>query len=166
MTPEFALVAIACGVGCATGAYLAARRNSLAIDYAFRIVDVVRAYEPDEGTMDGSQLTFEDAQQAIEARNKVLDDVASNNTGWLRLALEAMQKLPEGTVSTGEGFRLLLTERGLSEPKSPGAWGALTGTLTRRGMLVPTGDWQPMKTKTSHGRLTRVYKLQRPEIAA
>ena len=161
MTPEFALVAIACGVGTACGVYLSARRNLRHVDYGF--ITVVREYEPDEGTMDGSQLTFEDA---IANRNEVLDAVADNNTGWLKLALEAMQKLPDGTERTGEGFRMLLLERGLVEPRHVNAWGALTGTLSRRGVLVPTGEWQPMREKRSHGRLTRVYVKRTPQADA
>lgn len=160
MTPEFLMIAIACGVGMAVGCFMSARRNLRHLDYGF--ITVVRAYDQ-EGEMDGSQQLS--LIEAMEHRNEVLEAVADNSSGWLKMALEAMQQLPEGTVSTGEGFRLMLLERGLVEPRHVNSWGALTGTLTRRGMLVPTGELQPMKTKSSHGRATRVYRLQRPEAA-
>lgn len=156
--PEFILTAIAVGVGTAVGIFMAARQTSVT-DYAF-IVREVEGTDMDRGNLE--QLSFDDA---IQQRNEVLDAVADNNVGWLKQALEIMQKLPEGTERTGEGFRLLLLERGLAEPKHSGAWGALTGTLSRRRILVPTGEWEPMKQKSSHGRLTRVYRLTRLEAA-
>jgi hypothetical protein len=158
ITPEFLLVAIACGVGCAVGSFMAARRNRVAFE--FNEAEL-------EGTdMDGTQLTFADAEQAIEARNKILDDVADSNAGWLKRAMAMMARIPDGRELTGEDLRLSLLEVGLSEPRHPGAWGALTGTLARKGFLVHTGEWRAMRQKTSHGRLTRLYRKHTPDQQA
>ena len=168
MSPEFALVAIACGVGSAVGCFMAARRAaSLTIDYALRIVDVpVHASELGEDEiMDGSQLTFADAAEAIEARNAVLDAVADRNTGWLALAAAEMAKLEPGQTGIGEDYRRILLERGVPPPKHPNAFGAFIATMARRGVLVPTGEYRAMREAKSNGRKSAVYRLQRPEAA-
>lgn len=159
ITPEFLLVAIAVGVGASLGCYFAGRHNRVHADYAF-IVRELEGTEMDRGNLE--QLNFDDA---IQQRNEVLDAVADNSSGWLKLALEAMKRIPDGTERTGEGFRVMLLEGGLPDAPHANSWGALTGTLSRRGILVATGDWQPMKQKSSHGRLTRVYTKRTPEAA-
>ena len=166
MNPEFIMVAIACGTGCGVATYLAARRNLRHVDYAF---EVVREYEPDEGTiMDGAaafeQLTFD---QALEKRNAVLDDVADRNASWLRQAAAEMARIADGAEGTGEHFRKVLLDRGVPAPQRPHAWGALINTMTKRGVLVRTGDRRPMLDPKAHGRSTDVYVKRTPaEIAA
>lgn len=149
--PELAVLAVAMAVGTYVAIYKI-KRMELQDRLASQEIEVA-----------GEQLTFD---EAVEQRNAVLDAVAENNVGWLKLALDAMKRIPDGTEQTGEGFRMLLLERGLGEPRHAGAWGAFTGQLVRKGILVPTGDWQPMKQKASHGRLTRVYTKRTPPVAA
>lgn len=161
ITPEFLLVAIAVCIGSAVGSFMAARRNVRFVDYAFIVRELEGTDDMDRGSFE--QLTFD---EAIQQRNEVLDAVADNSSGWLKLALEAMKRIPDGTERTGEGFRVMLLEGGLPDAPHANSWGALTGTLSRRGILVATGDWQPMKQKSSHGRLTRVYTKRTPEKAA
>lgn len=162
MTPEFALVAVACGVGSAVGCFLAARRNSVAKEFAFIVTEVVREYEPDEGTMDGSQLSL---IEAMEQRNDVLDAVGDRNSGWLALAAAEMARLDPGITGIGEDFRRILRERGVPDPKHPNAFGAFIATMARRGVLVPTGEYRAMREARSNGRKSAVYSLQRPEAA-
>lgn len=160
-TIEFVLVAVACGTGCGLGAYLAARRNEVHREYA--LVSVVREFDA-EGEMENTyqQLTLDDA---MAARDAALEQVADNNVGWLRQAVAEMAALPDGTEDTGEGFRKRLLDRGLRPPAHPNAWGSLTMTLTKRKVLVPTGEYRPMTEAKSHGRKTPVYVLQKQEAA-
>lgn len=130
--------------------------------YKIKRMELQDRFVSQEIEVAGEQLTFD---EVVQQRNEVLDAVADNNVDWLRTAVEAVKRLPDGTEATGEGLRMLLLERGLREPKGSGAWGALTGTLTRRGVLVATGDWEPMRQKSSHGRLTRCYRKTTPEAA-
>ena len=165
ISPEFILVAVACGVGCAVGTWKAARHKARVVEYAF----LVREYEPDEGTiMDGAaafeQLTFD---QALEKRNAVLDDVADRNASWLRQAAAEMARIADGAEGTGEHFRKVLLDRGVPAPQRPHAWGALINTMTKRGVLVRTGERRPMLDPKAHGRSTDVYVKRTPaEIAA
>ena len=72
-----------------------------------------------------------------------------------------MAGIPDGTICTGEDLRcMLLDAHGVAEPRHPGVWGALTGSLVRRGILQPTGEWRPMRQKSSHGRKTPVYVVR------
>ena len=154
---EMILLIIACASSVGTAVYMAARRNEKHVTFVMRELDIAG----NDNAME--QLSFE---QALEQRNEILEAVSESNTGWLKLALDAMRGVPDGTELTGEKLRLTLLENGLAEPRHSGAWGALTGTLARRGMLVPTGKWEPMREKRSHGRLTRTYVKQTPEQAA
>lgn len=112
-----------------------------------------------------AQMDMLDAAEALANRNAVLDAVGDNNAGWLKLAAEAMRNVPDGTEATGEGFRQMLLDRGLKPPAHPNAWGALTNTLAKRKVLVPTGEYRPMLSAASHGRKTAVYVKSTPEAA-
>lgn len=116
--------------------------------------------------MDGSQLTFEDAYESIKARDAALEQVADNNAGWLKLAAAEMARLDQGIQDTGEGFRKRLLERGLRSPAHANAWGSLFMTLTKRKVLVPTGEYRPMRDAKAHARKTPVYVLQGVDRAA
>jgi hypothetical protein len=158
ITPEFILVAIAVGVGSVLGTYLAGRHNrSVASEF-----DETEL----EGTdVDGSQLTFEDAYESIKARDAALETIADNNASWLKRAVEEMARLDHGIQDTGEGFRKRLLERGLRPPVHANAWGSLFMTLTKRKVLVPTGEYRPMREAKSHGRRTPVYALVHGQAA-
>jgi hypothetical protein len=111
--------------------------------------------EPEEIEEDdmSEQLTFD---EAIAQRDAVLEDVVANNSKWMGEAMDVFAQIRDGTELTGEGFRQLLLEKGLRQPAHANSWGALIGTLTRRKVLVPTGEWRPMLSKAAHGRKTQV----------
>lgn len=137
-TVGFGIIAAVVGVATYLGVYMAARRD--------------RRQEEQEVFVE--QLTFE---EAIANKEKVLAEVAADNSGWMADALEACQRLPNGEVGTGEDIRARLLEGGLRPPRHPNVWGALLLALTRRGIIAPTGEYRPMKVKTSNGRRTPVY---------
>lgn len=165
-SPEFLMVAIACGTGCGVAFYMAGRHASVTKDYAFIVTEVVREYEPDEGTMDGSTFEQLDMIDAMNQRNAVLDDLADRNAGWLQRAAELMRKVPPNTIGLGEDFRRMLLEQGLDEPRSHKSWGPLTLYLVKQGMLVPTGEWKPMRSAKSNGRASREYRRVDPQERA
>jgi hypothetical protein len=103
---------------------------------------------------DMEQLSFD---AALEAKAAVLEEVAENNVDWMTEALAAADALPNGDVGTGEDIRARLLEAGLRSPRHQNAWGALLNVMCRRGLIQHTGEWRPMRSKTSHGRVTRVY---------
>lgn len=148
-TNEFLVIAAVVGTATWLGAYMAARRDR-------------RPMEQEEDAF-VEQLTFEDA---LANREKVLAEVAADNSGWMAAAIEATQKLPNGEVGTGEDIRRTLLDGGLRPPRHPNVWGALLNALGRRGIITPTGEYRPMKSKSSNGRRTPVYLKVAAESAA
>lgn len=148
--PELAILSVAMVIG----TYLAI--------YRIKRMELLDRLASQEIEVVGEQLTFD---EAVQQRNEVLDAVADNNGDWLRTALEAMKSIPDGTEGTGESFRMLLLENGLAPPRGSGAWGALTGQLVRKRILVRTGGRRPMLDPKAHGRATDVYIKRTPEAA-
>lgn len=158
LTPEFLAVAVSIGTAATVAFYMAGRHNR-SVASEFNEAEL-------EGTdMDGSQLTFEDAYESIKARDAALEQIADNNASWLKRAVEEMSRLEHGTQDTGEGFRKRLLERGLRPPLHVNAWGSLFMTLTKRKVLVPTGEYRPMRDAKAHARKTPVYLLTHQNAA-
>lgn len=162
MLPPFTfdlfVLAVSCGVGCATAVYMAARRNEKHIEYALIQVPVPMGEYQEPGNDNMEQLDGQlDLIDALEQRNAVLDDMADRHSGWLALAAAEMRKIPAGEIGLAEDFRHMLLERGVPEPKSPNVWGPFTAYLVKQGMLVPTGQWKPMRSAKSNGRVSREY---------
>ena len=111
------------------------------------------------------QMDLLEHAEAVANRNAVLDEVASSNAGWLQRAAEEMRRVPLGHRGLAEDFRKALLDQGLAPPRSPNAWGPLTAYLVREGMLKPTGEWKPMRSERSNGRLSREYVRSEPEAA-
>lgn len=161
VTFPFVLVAVACGVGCALGAYMAACRNRRVVEYAL----VVRERVPDHmgGDHRGGDMSDKDGQltldDALAQRDAVLQEVADKHAGWLAAAAAEMARLEPGIQDTGEGFRKRLLERGIRPPAHVNAWGSLFMTLTKRKVLIPTGEYRPMLDAKAHARKTPVYVL-------
>lgn len=151
---EFLLTLPVLFLGTVTGIYMAARRPQSEI--------VAGELETDGETDDMEQLDFADA---LEARNAVLDEVADNNSGWIKLAAAGMDQVRDGYSGIAEDFRRVLLERGVPQPKHPNAWGAFTATMARRGVLVATGEYRPMREARSNGRKSAVYVKQTPAAA-
>ena len=99
--------------------------------------------------------TWEPPPRTAEtARDEALERVSREQ--FMRKALAAVRALPPGQY-TGEQIRLSLESRGLS-PHHHNAWGALTMSAVRAGILVDTGLVEHMQERKSHGRKTAVYE--------
>lgn len=161
-SPEFLLIAVACGVGTAVGIWKAASHQARVIEYAFVVREI-------EGTddMDGSTFEQLDLIDALNQRNEVLDGIATRNSGWLQRAADEMRKIPVGTVGISEDFKAMLLEGGLPPPAHHNSWGPLAAYLVKQGMLSPTGQLKPMRGAKSNGRASREYvRVDPSEIAA
>ncbi len=104
------------------------------------------------------------APAATAKRNAVISEVSRENAGWMKEALDACRSLPSGELGIGEDIKVWLLAHGLRAPRHPNVWGALFNTLTRRGVLVATGEYRAMKADGSNGRQSRVY-ARRAEAA-
>lgn len=129
---EYFLAVVAAGVGCAVGVYFATRQVPM----------VMATSDSDD---EGDVIVLQ----------------PSRADGWLQRATDAVGKLDGNIEDTGEGFRQRLLERGLDAPAHANQWGSLFMTLTRRRVLVPTGEYRAMLAPSSHGRRTAVYALRK-----
>ena len=92
-----------------------------------------------------------------ESRDASLEQVLENaGEHWREQALDIFRNLPSGSRMTGEDLRLLCQEQNV-KPHHHNAWGAFIAGLVRAGHIVPTGKYQPMRSRGSHARETKVY---------
>ncbi len=83
--------------------------------------------------------------------------VAANNRAWMDTAISRLEYLyRSGDVMTGEQIRKVCELHGI-RPVHPNAWGALTGTLVRRGFLRDSGKTVQMEDPKSHARRTPLW---------
>ena len=96
-----------------------------------------------------------------DLKEKGLQLVRENNDNWMERAIKSVRQYLHygwyGDDFTGEDIRLAC-ELEVGHPKHQNAYGALINTLIKRKIIVPTGEYRPMKDKTSHARSTPVYK--------
>ena len=96
-----------------------------------------------------------DLFSAESVRDEALDRVALNSGVWMSQALNVIASL-KGWTGTAEDMRLLISERG-HRPHHHNAWGSLTRTAIKRGLLTPTGQYAHMRERQSHARMTPIY---------
>ncbi len=90
-------------------------------------------------------------------RDKGIKTVKLHNESWMDLCILAAEKFVAGQATvTGEDIRFQCM-RTVGYPQHHNAWGALINTLVRRGVIVATGDYRPMRDDTSHARQTPIY---------
>lgn len=92
------------------------------------------------------------------ARNTALQTVADNSGDFMEQGLSFLTFYTPGRELTGEDIRFKLTNYGIT-PHDPHAWGALISTAIKRKLLIPTQQFVSMRDKSSHARMTRVYRV-------
>jgi len=100
-----------------------------------------------------------EADSAESLRDKGLLTVYQNAKPWFDAAFKALLEMrsdPCLPTFTGEDLRLQI-ERKIGNPHHPNAWGALIMKAVRRGVIINTGKYVPMKTPRSHGCKKPVY---------
>jgi len=90
-----------------------------------------------------------------EGASKVLDKAGND---WKEGAMRLIRQRFRGCEVTGEDFRFICEAAGLF-PHHPNAWGALTLSMKRSGLLRETGQWRSPRDPKSHARPTRVYTV-------
>lgn len=92
-----------------------------------------------------------------------LAQVHNSNKEWMRRALLICMQwrinalrddLPANFLP--EDLRKTLIAQ-IGEPTHSNAWGALTRTLIDKKIIETNGEMRPMRSRTSHARLTRAY---------
>ena len=97
-------------------------------------------------------------------RDKGIAKVSLNNDGFMSRALNQLGEWKSNWILhggdsnfTGEDIRIWLGAVDII-PAHSNALGALTMQAIRRGIIVPTGRYISMKSRSSHARKTAVYK--------
>lgn len=98
--------------------------------------------------------------QARRARDEGIERTRSKNSDWLIEALSLLPRMKaEHREATGEGMRIWLLSNGLKPPTSPNAWGSLTRTAMKRGVIRDTERVTQMFTEKSHARRTPIWEI-------
>lgn len=61
--------------------------------------------------------------------------------------------------ATIDDVRQLAEQQGL-RPSHQNAWGALTRSLHKRGVIRRTGEWRMASSQSSHGRMAAVWSAE------
>ena len=103
-----------------------------------------------------------DLMTSRSERNKGIQKVSLNNDDFMTRALayirwRGLVPLHSKEEFTGEQIRQWMQFEYIV-PAHPNAWGALISTAVKRKLIVPTGSYTQMRSKTSHARKTAVYR--------
>jgi hypothetical protein len=86
--------------------------------------------------------------------------ITSNNRTWMQSALAMLPAMKaEYSEATGEDMRAWLLGNGLHKPTKPNAWGALTRSAIRLGIIADTGRVGQMAATRSHARRTPLWRF-------
>lgn len=102
-------------------------------------------------------------EPGAQARDTALDSVLRKDWVWRAQVIAFIEDLPQGWVGTGEDIRHAALDAGIGHPPSPNAWGAaVMYAVKNKRWLMWTGKVAPMRDKSSHARITRVYSRWNP----
>ena len=90
------------------------------------------------------------------ALEQVLDNAGEN---WQAAATHLIQGMFAGQEVLAEDWRLLCREHGIN-PHHPNAWGGLTNSLLRAGVIIDTGRLSKSKDPRSHARRQPIWKVR------
>lgn len=97
---------------------------------------------------------FDVALSKVE-RDDALYSVENNSKEFMEEAHLCISRLSNGEY-TGEDIRVIITRLGLA-PNHCNAWGALINNAVRSKLLIGTGRYVAMASRTSHARKTQLY---------
>jgi len=83
--------------------------------------------------------------------------VKVNAGDWFGKALMIIAGLPRGWVGLPEDWREIIVET-IGHPHHHNAWGSLTSTARKHGLVALTGVRRPMQDPTSKARMTDEYR--------
>ena len=100
-----------------------------------------------------------DLQLAMELKQEGIA-LALQNAGdsFVERACSVIQELHSGQVILAETWRETCVEHGIT-PHHANAWGALTSSLRKRGIIHDTGTYKTAKSVKNHGHTYRLWKV-------
>jgi hypothetical protein len=99
--------------------------------------------------------------ESAAARDTALARVAGNSKAWMTSMQHFIVHLPIGWIGTAEDLRHMALEDGLGYPHHHNAWGsAAMIAIKHRKVLVKTGEFRAMRDRSSHARMTPVYRRE------
>jgi hypothetical protein len=97
---------------------------------------------------------------AKERRDKAIAKVLQRTTkDWRMKAIACIQKYYRNREGTGEDFRILCRQHGITPPH-PNAWGALIMHLKKCNLILATGEYRTPQLIKSHARKIQVYLVR------
>jgi len=87
---------------------------------------------------------------------QVLENAGDN---WQAAATQLVQDLLSGQEVLAEDWRLLCEQHGIV-PHHSNAWGGLTNSFVRAGVIVDTGRLSKSKDPRSHARRQPIWKVR------
>lgn len=94
-----------------------------------------------------------------DARDAGLEQVKRNERErWWDAAIRIGREMRGDFI--GEDARIRIHDE-IGPPHHPNVYGALTNQLVREGSWVKTQEWRPMAVKSSHARMSRVYRSRK-----
>lgn len=113
-------------------------------------------------------------QQALDFSRALRDDGAaraliSAGSEWHVQAVRIAVQFFEQAGHAGalfEDVRDYATQQGLASPPSPNAWGAVCLAMSKRRLIVKTGEFRASRASKSHARAQPVWRLETREVRA
>jgi hypothetical protein len=98
-------------------------------------------------------------QQGEQLRDEGINSVISNaGETWIAQATELIRSRLAGQEVLAESFRVLCEEENIL-PHHHNAWGGLTNSLVKQGVLIDTGKMAKSSRPTSHARRQPIWKV-------
>lgn len=95
-----------------------------------------------------------------QLRDSAIAQVMENaGESWQLAATQLVRLRLAGQEVLAEDWRLLCEEHGIT-PHHPNAWGGLTNSLVRAGVIVDTGRIGKSKDPRSHARRQPVWRVR------
>lgn len=87
---------------------------------------------------------------------------------WISRVMTALETRlhADHKMVSGEDVRNWLSAHRYRKPEHHNAYGALIRLAVQRGILMPTGRFKRVVAAQSRGRITPVYRVAKPRIAA
>lgn len=96
--------------------------------------------------------------EGVIRRDEGIAKVSKNNGAWLEECIKLVEQHATNWYHfTGEDIRHICEAAWLI-PAHHNAWGALTSSLIKRGLIRKTGNYRQMRDPRSHARMTATYE--------
>lgn len=111
------------------------------------------AEEPRLGPLFDKDLALDLKEQGIR---QVLENAGDS---FVDRACSLIKEIHSGEVILAETWRHTCLEHGVI-PHHPNAWGALTSSLRKRGIIRDTGHFRIAKSVKNHGHTYRLWQVK------